>query len=92
MKLMFYFQNSSRNNSIIRRKIEFCIPSCSAPNEPSFESPGKPWQGLKGKNPKLQHQSEQFCVAQKPRKGAAAFGRRPTLYVFFAPKILRTAA
>ena len=51
----------------------FCIPSCSAPNEPSFESPGKPWQGLKGKNPRLQHQSEQFWVAQKPTNGR----RRP---------------
>ena len=26
------------------------------------------------------------------QRGAAAFGRRPPLYVFFAPKIIRTAA
>ena len=58
--------------------MEFCIPSCSAPNEPSFESPGKPWQGLKGKNPRLQHQSEQFWVAQKPTKGGG--GLRPKFF------------
>ena len=40
MKLMFTLSDTTQ---IIRRKIEFCIPSCSsAPNEPSFESPGKP--------------------------------------------------
>ena len=70
----------------------FCIPSCSAPNELSFESPGKPWQGLKGKNPRLQHQSEQFWVAQKPTKGGGGLRPPPPFVGFFAPKILRTAA
>ena len=39
-------------------------------------------KGLKGKNTRLKHQSEQFWVAEKPTKGGGAL-KRPTPFVGF---------
>ena len=47
--------------------------------------------GLKGKNTRLKHQSEQFWFAQKPTKGGGAL-KRPAPFVGVSLKILRTAA
>ena len=72
--------------------MEFCIPSCSAPNEPSFESPGKPWQGLKRKNPRPSAAVRRVLGAKKPTKGGGGRRPRPPLLVFARPKIVQTGA
>ena len=43
----------------------------------TFEDPQPPasQKGLKGKNTRLKHQSEQFWVAEKPTKGGGALER-----------------
>ena len=51
--------------------------------------------GLKGKNTRLEHQSEQFWVAEKSATKALQRGwgaKAPPFVGVCAPKILRTAA
>ena len=66
---MFTLSDTTNNSP---NKWNFVFLLAQPPMSPvlrALASPGKPWQGLKGKNPRLQHQSEQFWVAQKPTKG-----------------------
>ena len=70
MKLMFYFQKIAP--AIIRyfaEKLNFVFLLAQPPMSPVLRALASP-KGLKGKNPRLQHQSEQFWVAQKPTKGS----------------------
>ena len=94
MKLMFTLSDTTQ---IIHRKIQFCIPSCSAPNEPSFESPGKPWQALariERKKSKTFSSSSKNFGSKNPTKGGGARFRAPPppLVGFARPKIDQTGA
>ena len=71
--------------------MNFVFLLAQPPMSPVLRALASP-KGLKGKNPRLQHQSEQFWVAQKPTKGGGGLRPPPPFVGFFAPKILRTAA
>ena len=65
---MFTLSDTTNNSP---NKWNFVFLLAQPPMSPVLRALASP-KGLKGKNPRLQHQSEQFWVAQKPTKGGGA--------------------